>query len=34
MTIIFIATGIAAFLAITFRFSGHEARAPRKAAHR
>jgi len=34
MTLLFIATGIAAFLAITARFSGHEARAPRREAHR
>ncbi len=31
MTVIFIATGIAAFLAITFRFTGHEVRVARKA---
>lgn len=34
MTLVFIATGIAAFLAITFRFTGHEARVANKAANR
>ncbi len=34
MTVFFIATGIAAFLAITLRFTGHEARLAKKAAHR
>ncbi len=31
MTLVFIATGIAAFVAITFRFTGHEVRVARKA---
>ncbi len=34
MTMIFIATGVAAFVAITIRFTGHEARLVKKAAHR
>jgi len=34
MTAIFIAMGIAAFLAITLRFTGHEAKLAGKAAHR
>ncbi len=31
MTLVCIATGIAAFVAITFRFLGHAARVPEKA---
>ena len=31
MTLVFIATGIATFAAITFRFLGHAARVPEKA---
>jgi len=31
MTLVFIATGIAAFAAITLRFLGHAARVPEKA---
>jgi len=34
MTVIIIATGIAAFLAITVRFLGHAAHVPRKAENR
>ena len=31
MTLVIIATGIAAFVAITFRFTGHEVRVARRA---
>jgi hypothetical protein len=34
MTIIFIATGIAAFAAIAFRFTGHAAHVPGKVENR
>ncbi len=34
MTVIILATGIAAFAAITLRFSGHEAKAARRATNR
>jgi len=34
MTVIMITIGVAAFAAITFRFSGHEAKAARRATNR